>query len=123
MEEEQQYLDLISSETSKLQGLKESHKIELDLRKKKAKAYADSQAANAEQSKLEMIRAEKLAFEKECSREAEEKKSLLQAVINEAQESGFPMPPSLIKLLNHTNGKLFFFLNQNLCKDHLSFCK
>lgn len=103
MEDEQHYLDLISSETSKLQGLQQSNQIDLELRKKKEKV--NSNAANANQTREQLIRAEKLAFEKECIREAGEKKSLLQAVINEAQESGFPMPPSLIKLLNHTNGK------------------
>lgn len=106
--DEQHYLDIITNETSRLQSLRESHNIEVNEIQKRKKNDADAEADDAEQSRIEELRAEKIAFEKECSRDAEEKKSLLQAVINESRESGFPMPPSLIKLLNHTNGKYIF---------------
>ena len=62
---------------------------------------------NADHPRDELQKAEKMAHDILRKKEAEEKRYLLQAVIREAEESGFPMPPSLIKLLNHTNGKKF----------------
>ena len=50
---------------------------------------------------------EQQEFEEEMKRDAEEKKLLLQAVINEANESGYPMPKSLIKLMHSQNGNYF----------------
>lgn len=107
IEQEQQIVDTIANETARLSSLRESQRIEVRL-KKKTNDSADSAAIAAEQARVDQIRAEKIAFEQECRKEAEEKKSLLQAVINECDESGYPMPPSLIKLLNHTNGNFFF---------------
>lgn len=49
-------------------------------------------------------RLEKIRFEEEIKKEAEQKSLLLQAVVNEAASSGFPMPPSLVKLLQSNNG-------------------
>ena len=105
-------MDDIYNETAKLQGLKHSRNIELGQKNKTEKstaATAADAAAATEQRRLNEANAEKRAFELECKKDADEKKSLLQAVINEAHESGFPMPPSLIKLLNHTNGMLYLF--------------
>lgn len=48
--------------------------------------------------------------------EARQNRDLLQAVIAESKASGFPMPPSLIKLLNSTNGNLcLIFINFVYC--------
>ena len=70
------------------------------------KPTQEDEPADAQQNEYDVQKkAEQMAFEMECKRDAEEKKSLLQAVINESSESGYPMPPSLIKLLNHNNGK------------------
>lgn len=106
-------MDLISSETARLKGLKTSHDIELQQQKKKKELNSVTDAVKAaatEQHRTDKLREEKHLFDQECRNEAEEKKSLLQAVINEAKESGFPMPDSLIKLLNNTNGKFFLFI-------------
>ena len=112
VEEEQPYLNVISRETRKLKSLKESHQIELS---QKTTQPEPVPAADAEKIQIELQKkAEQMAFDMECKRDADEKKSLLQAVINESSESGYPMPPSLIKLLNHNNGKCFFLKKHQL---------
>lgn len=106
-------MDTISTETSRLQSLKESHQIEVDQENKKKESNSVAAAAATaatEEYRIGRLNEEKKTFEAECRNEAEEKKSLLQAVINEAEDSGYPMPPSLIKLLNNTNGKRHKFL-------------
>ena len=108
LEEEQAYLNVMSRETRKLKSLKESHNIELS-QKTPSEPIEIAAADDDDETQVQVQKkAEQMAFEMECKRDAEEKKSLLQAVINESSESGYPMPPSLIKLLNHNNGKLFF---------------
>ena len=56
--------------------------------------------------------AEKLQVMLDSKKEADERRSLPQAVISECDAYGFRMPPSLIKLLHHNNGnkvaKVFF---------------
>ena len=102
-DEEQDVLAAITNETAKLKRLKETHDLELKQMKNTKKAPNASEIAD----KLCQERKEKLDHDLLSKRESEEKRHLLQAVISEAEESGFPMPPSLIKLLNHTNGKFF----------------
>lgn len=99
VEEEQELIEIISNETTKLKNLTETHKIEVKQKKKQP-----IRRVSADQQRADLDRAEKIAFDLLCKREAEEKRYLLQAVIKEAEESGFPMPPSLVKLLNHTYG-------------------
>lgn len=113
LEEEQAQLNVISRETRKLKSLKESHEIELSQKPPSEPSQVPDDdddgddAAEKIQNEVQK-KAEQLAFEMECKRDAEEKKSLLQAVINESSEAGYPMPPSLIKLLNHNNGKYIY---------------
>lgn len=70
---------------------------------------------------IENERRQKEQFMLELQQEEQEKKLLLQAIINESESAGYPLPPSLIKLLNSNNGKkikknlsfmiiMFFFL-------------
>lgn len=100
MEQEQLLLDRITSESSKLQKLKESYIFEEKTgEKKKMSDDAEEQLAETEKK-----RSQELESHIRIQLEAQQSRSLLQAVISESKASGFPMPPSLIKLLNSTNG-------------------
>lgn len=101
--QEQCFLDVISRETQKLMNLRNLYNLEQEKlhneRKAKDRApfYVKGDAAERE-------RRDQFIFQKEIERETEEKRSLLQAVISEAASSGYPLPPSLIKLMNSQNG-------------------
>lgn len=108
-DEEQKILATITAESAKLMKLKETFDIEAK-QVKNTDNNPDSVAPDVP-DKIRDEKNDKLEHELMVKREAEEKRHLLQAVIREAEESGFPMPPSLIKLLNHTNGEIeSFFL-------------
>lgn len=108
-EEEEDILATISTESAKLKNLKETYDIEATQMKNTKKTPGDTVVdATDVAEKLREERKEKIEHDRMLKRDAEEKRHLLQAVIREAEESGFPMPPSLIKLLNHTNGKLLY---------------
>lgn len=46
---------------------------------------------------------EALQLQREINQDKEEKKSLLEAAVKEASESGFPFPPSFVKLMESQN--------------------
>lgn len=103
MEDQQHHLDIISCESNKLSNFKKILAIEkqqVSIARKKNNACADASKTDRDQQD----EADKIQFQMECTREAEERRSLLQAVVSECQASGFKMPPSLIKLLHYNNG-------------------
>lgn len=51
-------------------------------------------------------RRERIDFQEEIEREAQEKQTLLQCIVNEEEATGYPLPPSMVKLLHSNNGKL-----------------
>lgn len=55
---------------------------------------------------MENERMENLLFEKEIQIEKEEKRMLVQQIINESKAAGFPLPASVIQLMNSNNGKM-----------------
>ena len=103
--QEQCFLDVISRETKKLMNLRNTFNLEQEKlhheRKVKGRSpfYVHDDTADKE-------RRERLNFQLEIEREAEEKKSLLEAAIREAASSGFPFPPSFVKLMESQNGKI-----------------
>lgn len=99
---QQRFYDSISTETEKLQNLRNSHNAFMEQRKKEKSLKQRNPYINDEAAENE--KREKMENEEEIRRDAEEKKLLVQAVINEANASGFPMPPSLVKLLQSNNG-------------------
>ena len=101
---QQQFYDLITRESGKLINLKHVHSI-VDQDRTQKKIIPDNE--KDEILAAEKERREKMEFEEEIKRDAEEKQMLLQATINEAEESGFPLPKSLIKLLHSQNGNFF----------------
>lgn len=71
---------------------------------------------NNEQAE-ENERREHIEFQEEIRRDAEEKKLLLQAIVNEADASGCRLPSSVIRMMHSQNGKLiltFFKRNNNI---------
>lgn len=108
IEMQQQFYDLITRESEKLANLRNVYNVLAQDQEKiiPNKESEDSIAAEKEKR-------ERLQFEEEMRKEAEEKQILLQAVINESAESGYPLPKSMIKLLHSQNGKkkpFFFFV-------------
>lgn len=99
MEQQQKFYDKISVEYEKLKNLKKIYQIEMD--------EEDMTNQNNSGSDTNEIREkrDKLDFLRECKEDEEEKKHLLQAVIMESAAAGFPMPPSMIKLMNSQNSK------------------
>lgn len=115
VEEEQKYLDVITSETEKKKNFANVRDVEIkDGKEKEKRSSAPPQSADD-------IEKRNLEFKIECEREAAEKKALLQAVISESAAAGNPLPPSLIKLLHHSNRKLFFFLFFFFNEKHIFF--
>lgn len=109
-------MDVITVESSKLKKLKESYALELQ------QDADDSIHGNADDDEItskqikEKQRVDDLEFQIQCQLEAKNNRSLLQCVVSEAKASGYPMPPSLIKLLNSTNGKYSFDKHKHLKK-------
>lgn len=98
-EEEQQFLNVITNASTKLDTLRKILSME-ELKKNKEKreqAFTSTDATEENYDELE--------FQRQCQKEADERKSLLQALISESEAAGFPLPPSLIKLLHSTNCK------------------
>ena len=99
---QQSFYDLITRESEKLRNLNNMLSVCKDYSKKENNIqYRQDQDKIAAENE----RKEKMRFEEELEREVQEKKSLLQAIINESAESGTPLPPSLIKLLHSNSGK------------------
>lgn len=94
---------MISRETAKLLILKSKHSEEKEKThhenkvKERAPFYHNKPYNNERQEHFE--------FMLELEREAEEKHSLLQDAVREAALSGFPFPPSFVKLMHSHNGK------------------
>ena len=102
LSEQQAFYDEITNETEKLALLKSSYNVELDQRSKRKQLKARNPYHNEIAEDNE--RREKLNFQEEIERESMEKKSLVQAIQNEAAATGYPLPPSLVKLLHSNNG-------------------
>lgn len=100
IEMQQQFYDLITRESEKLVNLRN---VSCILDQDQNEVIPSKQ--NEENIAAEKEKKDRLQFEEEMRKEAEEKQLLLQAVINEAQESGYPLPKSMIKLLHSQNGK------------------
>lgn len=97
---QQKFYDLITRETKKLANLKNSYSMlshERDNPKKEEPPSRNEQAAANEIQ-------EKIEFEEELKRDADQKALLLQGIINECAASGNPLPKSLIQLLHNQNG-------------------
>lgn len=108
--EQQSYVDKITRETAKLSSLKKALECDDEKNQSNKCSPATTTATTTEkQTDLDNEdRAEKVRFEIEMKKEAEERRGLLQAIISESQASGFPIPPSLIRLLNSNNGNYFY---------------
>lgn len=105
-------MDLITVESTKLQKLKETYALETKQATRSQKGSPKEDIVSKEMR--EKKRVDDLEFQIQCQLEAKNNRSLLQCVVAEAKASGYPMPPSLIKLLNSTNGKCticFYFKN------------
>lgn len=102
--QQQAFYDEITNETEKLALLKSSYNVELDQRSRRKKIKEKNPHSRDDEAE-ELARRERIDFLEEVEREAQEKNSLLQCIINEAEDSGYPLPPSLIRLLNSNNGK------------------
>lgn len=98
----QNYYDLITRESEKFLHLNNMLSVDLE-QKKREKRLRDIHDQNDKAAENERMR--KIQFDEEIKKEREEKKLLLQAIINEAESSGCPLPPSLIRLLGSHNGK------------------
>lgn len=98
---QQSFYDLITRESEKIVSLRDMYTVDVEKKRKdeRLQRLQDENHVAAENEKKERIR-----FEEEMKKEALEKKMLLQDIINEANESGYPLPPSLIKLLHGNNG-------------------
>lgn len=101
LHDEQKYLDVISNETEKKKNFLKIRNLEVEDDQPPEKLPPHPH------NDLELEK-HQLEFQAQCQREAEEKKSLLSAVIAESKASGTPLPSSLIKLLHHNNGKRYF---------------
>lgn len=100
---QQCFYDVITRESEKLVGLNNSYEIEMEQRSKEKHVKEKRVPYYNEQAVVNETR-ERLAFQEELEKEAKEKELLLQATINEAKNSGYPLPPSLIRLMNSQNG-------------------
>lgn len=94
-------MDEISSQASQLKAYEsvrdiEKNRMEENMKKTK---NVDSQVAEANQL-LELQLEDERAFEVQ----EELRKSLMQEVVAEAEESGNPLPKSVLKLMNHYKG-------------------
>lgn len=101
-QDQQSLLDIISHETEKLANLRKAYSLENNSIKKKK----NESTIATDDAETELVR-ERLDFEIQCKKESDERRQLLHAMILECKESGFKMPPSLIKLLNYNNCKYF----------------
>lgn len=95
-EAEQRILDVISLETKK--------KKNLDLTLELERAH-EPKGKPSVPNCHENTAAKMSSEQDESQRETEERRYLIQSVINEASAGGNPIPPSLIKLLNHMSGE------------------
>lgn len=101
--QEQCFLDVITRETQKLMHLRSTYNLEQEKLHNERK-LKDRAPFYVHDDSAEKDRRDQLNFQLQMSREAEEKKSLLQAVVGEATSSGFQLPPSFIKLMSSQNG-------------------
>ena len=108
---QQHFYDLISRESGKLVNLKNMYNVDLEHKKKQIQM---EHVPCPEEIAAENERREKLQFDEEIRKEAEEKQLLLQAIINESAASGCPIPKSLIQLLHSQNGKKRHFFSVKL---------
>lgn len=101
--EEQHLLDIITLETKKKKSLESTCAMEEEQRAKLASA---NKSVEKNVSKNES--AEEYEHKIDLQNETEERRFLIQNIINEASAAGTKISPSLIKLLNHLSGNIFF---------------
>lgn len=106
-EAEQEKFEQISSLTSQL----EIHLRVQDLEKKKKKDLAEEQRRLKEEELKKKndkaIRDEQVLYEHELETDETVRRAMVQDVIDEAKDNGIPLPPAVIKLINHHKSKIF----------------
>lgn len=122
-EEQQFHYDRLSRETEKLIHLRETQKIERENNKKVQDIEKKKGEKEKKKKEEDAHERDQIAAEMEVTKDTEKRKHLLQAVISDSVASGFPIPRSLMELLQSMNGISLFKKDISITKINIFFMK